>query len=140
MLTLLATACQNNGDIGDMYGVWRLDSYTLDGEPCHDKYIDNTTFSFQNNIVEVISQYDNYMSAYQTYGHWIWRNDGTLMLSFQQHDDTGLDQSQYNAPYWIGFTKKEVMIMQVSDRTGSRMTLSWEHDGMMHVYKLKKMD
>lgn len=137
---MLASACQNNGDIGEMFGVWRLDSYTCNGDRLRDRYIDNTTFSFQSNIVEVISQYDDYMSAYMAYGQWIWLNDDTLMLSFQQRDDTGGDQSQYGAPRWIGFTSKEVMKMHVSGRGSGRLTLTWDFEGVQYVYKLKKMD
>ncbi len=136
---MFASACQNNGDIGDLFGVWALESYTVDGNRCRDRYIDNTTFSFQNNIVEVVSQYDDYLSAYQTYGEWIWRDGDTLMFSFQHHDDTD-SQEQYSAPTWIGFTAREIMMVNVSDRSSRRMTLTWDYEGSTHVYKLKKMD
>lgn len=140
LLAVILPSCQDNGNIGPLYGVWRLDSYTVDGQSCHDMYIDNTTFAFQGDIVEVISQYDDYMSAYMTYGTWAWRDEDTLMFNFMHHDDSEIYQSQYNAPAWIGFTSGEIMEMQVSVRSGSRMTLTWQHDGKSYVYRLKKMN
>lgn len=140
LLAVVLSSCQNNGDIGYLYGVWGLDSYTVDGQELHDKYIDNTTFSFQSDIVEVVSQYDDYMSAYMSYGTWEWGSGDTLMFNFMHHDDTGIYESQYQAPAWIGFTSGELMMMQVNGLSGSRMTLSWQHEGKSYVYRLKKMD
>jgi len=141
LIAVLCGGCQNNGDIGMMFGVWRLDSFSVGGELRSDRYIDNTTFLFQSDVMEVVSQYDGYMSAYQNYGTWAWKDENTLIFNFQHHDNRpASEQSAYTAPYWICFTGDEPMEMRISDRIGKKMTLTWQYEGIDYVYKLKKTD
>ena len=70
LLALILGACQNNGDIGRMFGTWRIDSYLVDGEETdsitadgHKIPVSNVTFSFQNDIVNAVTVLDNYQSA-----------------------------------------------------------------------------
>lgn len=135
LVGLLCSGCQNNGNIGTMFGSWRLDEMTVNGDVGIGQEITNTVFSFQNNIVAVTSQYDDYMSNLEVYGTWLWYNEDTLMFSFQNYENPANNV----APYWIGFTTDEVMTMRVTDRTSRTMTLHWEYDGNEYVYKLKKI-
>lgn len=60
MLLTLASCTHNNGDIGPLFGQWKVTSIDIDEKPMED-YKGNLFFSFQNDVVLV----------YGTYGQWI---------------------------------------------------------------------
>ena len=51
-LTFLPS-CQNNGDIGPWYGMWKLTSLTIDGEE-DPAYEGNVFWKFQTGVVQMI--------------------------------------------------------------------------------------
>lgn len=67
VIALIFAACnRNNGDIGDLFGEWRLESMTADGEPVQlytqkdDASIPILfTWAFQGNVVRINSIYPN---------------------------------------------------------------------------------
>lgn len=79
----LCGCTHNNGDIGALFGTWKLTSVSIDGVTAglisEDRYI---TWAFQNNIVyvELLSEHQTHID---TYGTWEWVEEGkTMRLNF----------------------------------------------------------
>lgn len=133
--------CQNNGDIGHLFGTWRVESYTVDGIRPEDPLLSDVTISFQSDIVNIVTIVDNYGLSYSQFG--TWSEDGdTMTFNFTHFDNDnppGKPDSQYNAPDWLGMTSKEPMVMKVSDSKKDSFTLTWhDPEGCVKVYKLHK--
>ncbi len=138
MLAMLA-GCQNNGHIGWIFGVWRVAEFSVDGEAQTGPLIGSTTFAFQNNVVEAVAILDEYNSTYETFG--TWEEDGDVFIIDFTHgdDNTAPGTGQYAAPWWLGMTSDEPMVMELSDRKGDAFTLTWQTpDGKKNVYKFRK--
>lgn len=139
-LTLLC-GCQNDARIGWIFGVWGLESYTLDGAPQESQLIKTTTFAFQANVIRIDNIEDQYLTANEYYGTWVKQDDDRVItFNFGHHDDTHpAGTGIYEAPQWLGMTSAEKMTMTISDQSSSRMTLTWlRPDGLTAIYKLKK--
>ena len=139
LMSLAMAGCQNNGNIGWLFGVWRINSYTVDGVEQTDPLISRSTIAFQGEIVEIVAVVDDYQSRITRNG--TWHEDGNdFTLNFTHSDDmrpagTGV----YEAPGWLGMTSDFPMQMTISDQTSDRFTLTWEDgDGLVKVYELQK--
>ena len=143
---MMLQACQNNGDIGSLFGSWRIDSYRINDEIITEFEIgdmnipvDHVIFSFQNNIVNVETVLDNYLNHYSQFG--TWSKDGDIfILDFTHYDaDTESGTAHYSAPIWIGMTSDVPMVMTVSDNKKNSFTLTWiDPHGNVKVYKFHK--
>lgn len=138
IILLTASSCQNDGHIGWIFGVWRVESFTIDGQPADSSRSRTTTFGFQNNIVEVVAPGDVVGNNTTQWG--TWSMDGEeFTLDFTHSDDnnpagTGI----YAAPAWLGMTSSEPMRMTVAHR-GDSFTMTWHSpEGTTNVYKLAK--
>ncbi len=139
IMALISTGCQNDGDIGFMFGTWRVESYTADGTAVSlERY--PTTFSFQGSVVKVQVIEDEYGSNNATYGNWS-RDEsaGTVTLNFGNSDDKyGPGEGPYAAPEYLGMTSAAPMVMQLA-HDGRTMTWTWHApDGVVRIYKLHK--
>lgn len=138
ILLVISCSCQNDGHIGWIFGVWRVESYTVDGEDVMNDKAANTTFSFQNNIVEVVALGPVAGDAETCWGTWDETAD-RLILNFGHSDDanppgTGI----YSAPLWLGMTSDAPVDMLLR-RSSRRMYLSWtDIHGRSISYELKK--
>lgn len=134
----LATACQNNGDIGDLYGSWRLDSYTIDGN-LQEGRPTQTVFSFQSTVVNVSLITDEYGGAWQRFGTWS-ETDSEFIIDFTHHDNSNAPGTgTYQAPEWLNFNSDAPMVLHKYQRSSREMTLSFSDlQGRRHVYILKK--
>lgn len=132
--------CQNDGHIGYLFGVWRVEAYMVDGVRIESPLVDATTLAFQGNVVEVVAITDAYQSATENYGTWS-ESGNTFTLDFTHHDNLHPAGSDfYQAPAWLGMTDAAPMAMTVTHRSGRELTLEW-HDtaeGSLKTYKLKK--
>ena len=75
----VSSCTHNNGDIGDLFGIWVLKSVSIDGLDI--KFISddqNVTWAFQNNIVSV-TLLAAHESRLETYGTWEWEDEGKIM-------------------------------------------------------------
>lgn len=141
MAAMLVTlgACQNDGHIGWIFGVWRVEEYTVDGVRQEDPLIGKTTLAFQNNVVEVVVIHDEYQTSTELFGSWE-KTDKEMTFDFTHGDDrykpgTGV----YAAPWWLGMSSDESMVMAMSNQSGDRFTLTWNtQDGKTNVYKFRK--
>lgn len=132
-------SCQNDGHIGWLYGVWRVAEFSVNGEVDNSEIVAQTTFSFQSNIVQVVTNTDQYGSAQSLFG--TWKQDGdNFELNFHNSDSqTAPGTGMYAAPWWLGFSSKAPMMMKLSDRKGDHFTLTWTDDeGKVNVYKFRK--
>ncbi len=134
-------SCQNNGYIGWIFGVWRVESYTVDGQRQDSEMIRNATFGFQNNIVNVVTYTDAETLSDQIDNYGTWREDGEWFEFNFSHSDynnppnTGI----YSVPYWLGFVSGEVMRMKIVERKGNTFKLQWQDpDGKLREYKFEK--
>lgn len=129
----------NNGDIGDFFGSWLLESMTVDGAEPEDFDGESTYWEFQNNIIR-ISRVSSYLDIESRWGTWI--DDGSqLFLDFTHYED-GVDpgSGQYRAPEWLDMPQNEVIALTFEKRASRRMTL-WRTDalGRRVVYSLRKI-
>ncbi len=104
MMTILAliSLCgctQNNGFIGPIFGSWSLVEISDNGVPLvMDR---NTIFSFQNEVVQILSRADDPFPSTSRYGNFV-KTDDSLTLKFQaQPTESG--NRMYMAPDWIFF-------------------------------------
>lgn len=135
----MLSGCQNDGYLGDMFGTWRVDSFTKNGELVEDENVSLTTFSFQNNVVNVVLLTDEYHGAYSRFGSWK-QLEGQFTLDFTHHDDNNPQGTgTYQAPEWLEMTSEEPMVMSYSSKESKRMTWIWRSaEGNTYVYKLSK--
>ncbi len=84
-LGLAATACTNDGDIGDLYGQWQLTEYSLDDT----RYRPSQSFlSFQSQTVQARVVYTNIHSAANLTGNYQHLGDSLLMQFYVLSDNT----------------------------------------------------
>lgn len=133
-------SCQNNGHIGWLFGVWRVDDYISGGVRQESQLINTTTFAFQNNIVNVVAFEDKEYSNVEVYGTWIHEGE-EFTLDFTHHDDDNAPGTvYYGAPAWLGMTSDTPMRMHISEQKKDSFTLTWiDSDGVTKIYKLKKI-
>ncbi len=132
-------ACQNNGHIGWIFGVWRVNEYLADGRSIDGQLIKTTTFAFQNDIVEVVALEDNQHSPIERFGTWA-HEDDDFTLDFTHSDNSNTSGTGvYAAPEWLGMSSAEPMRMKVISHRGDKLDLEWiDADGVRKVYKLEK--
>jgi len=127
LMLLLSGCTSNNGDIGPLFGKWKLRSIDYDGVTPPGPYADNIFWNFQNDVVS-IQLVEPYSEAWSIYGNWHLADD-TLSLDFT-------DQGESPAPVLM---LPDVSRLQVLKITGSEMTLLYrptEDTGI--TYYLKK--
>lgn len=133
LLAIACAGCQNNGDIGYLFGTWRVDSFTADGTE-RPEAAARTLISFQNDIIMVQELLDDHGTYENHFG--TWSEDGDMLTLDFTH--TG-GMADYSAPQWLGWTSDGPMTMQVAGR-GSR-DVTWTYvspEGVTNVYKLHK--
>lgn len=122
-LLLSITGCtQNNGNIGNWFGQWRMDSYKVNGEVQED-YQGNIFFCFQSAVFAYrYSKSDgDYSSAYL--GKWEeWEEkDGDLLVIIFNTEESNVPP---NNPF--GF--KAGNVLKVVHNGGSEKTLTYEDE------------
>lgn len=146
ILMLGLGSCQNNGNIGSLFGTWRIDYYSVDGVevkeidiPGEPLPLSHVMFSFQNNIVQVATVLDDYKNYSIVFGTWE-ENDGNMILDFTHADaNTPAGTGVYSAPTWIGMISDQKMVMKKTDNKKDSFTLTWNDPrGYVRVYKLHK--
>ena len=148
-LLIAASACQNNGHIGQLFGTWALEAYTVDGEAVDSLTvpyqsarvpIHNVTLSFQGSVCEFVTVLDDYHNYIESYGTWS-EAPGSITLDFTHTDSDRPEPGGYTyaPPAWLGMTFQEPMQMDKVDGPDRNMTLSWiDPQGVVRVYKFHK--
>ena len=133
-LTFLPS-CQNNGDIGPWYGMWKLTSLTIDGEE-DPAYEGNVFWKFQTGVVQMIRYYNS--SSTRT-GTWK-EKSGTLELTYVYSDDANDEASKkYSTLTGMHLPATGVIPLEIGKRPSSKMVLkSRSEEGVTYVYTFKK--
>lgn len=129
MLVLLCGGCtQNNGDIGNLFGFWRV---TGDGIALTDD--EEAIWAFQNDILEITIQSPHHVAS-KTYGTYT-DNDNYLRIDFTHWKGVPNGGYLYRMPAQLGLPGNEPFVMEVTKRGGGEMTLTYEG----RTFKLKKI-
>ncbi len=129
VILLALTSCtHNNGDIGSLYGQWKLVSIDAQGVEIPE-YNGDVFWSFQDSAIQILSRMDQHEFE-QRYGNWsLTDGDTRLVLTFP--DD------RWPAPRSIGL--KETTVLHVITLTSRDAVFEMsDTDGMSITYTLRK--
>ena len=89
----LASCMQNNGRIGDIFGLWKVESIEINGE-IEEEYQGNLFFAFQNDVVAMCERapYDDYDWRY---GQYFKYGDKTIDMYFDMNGQAPLKISHF---------------------------------------------
>lgn len=138
VIMLALAGCQNDGQIGWIFGTWRVEKFTVDGVDASTELTVVTTFSFQNNIVQVVAPGDVPGDALALWGTWC--EDGeSFTLDFTHSDlETPSGTGIYGAPWWLMMSSGAPMTMRLS-HSRNYFTLTWiSSEGTTNVYEFAK--
>lgn len=126
MALALAGCTHNNGDIGDLFGTWKLEKMMIGGEVDTD-YGDNVVWKFQSSIIEMQQVDDSLHETLNAYGTWSRPADGVLKLDFTHTDtanpDPGADK--YSPLQSTRLPRAQVIDLDVLELNGSKMRLRY---------------
>ena len=134
---ILNGCTQNNGYIGPIFGSWSLISISEDGIPL--KLEDETTFSFQNKIVQVMKYREPPYTGTGTtkYGNFT-ISDDVLTMQFQLKLPD-IDNYVYMTPDWLYFPMDGKPIhFDIKKLNGSKMILTLATDKGELEYRFDK--
>lgn len=138
-LALALGSCnKNDGDIGPLFGIWRVEKVTRDGVDVdlHADGAEMITLTFQNAILE-INTTDAHHYLTTCLANWS-REGQDLNLEFDNSDATG-NTARYTPPAILGWKYGEVCQTQIVSLTSSRMELHYtDGQGADYRYWLKK--
>lgn len=137
---MLATSCtHNDGDIGPLFGSWRLESASRDNVAMTLTPGKYTTWSFQNSIV-LVQLIDATHYSESRIGSFSRPADGKLRIDFDNSaDGVEAGTGAYAAPTWMGFPGKGVFDLDIAELNGKKMVLVWNSpDGAIYEYKFSK--
>lgn len=132
----IACACtRNNGDIGDWFGTWKMESMIIDDGAVDAGYDDNIIWKFQSDIISIVQVDDTEHDAMATYGRWA-QIDDRLLLNFSFSDNNGVDQ--YTPPAVTRIPRGE-STMSIIELSRSHIRLLYKtYDNHTIVYTLNK--
>lgn len=81
-----ASCTHNSGDIGDLFGTWKLEKITIDGE-ADQSYDGNILWKFQSSIIEMQQVDDTLHETFNSHGSWSRPSGGVLALDFTHTDN-----------------------------------------------------
>lgn len=130
------TGCmQHNGNIGDWFGTWKLESLTIDGSE-DPTYEENLFFQFQTDIVRIVEvSIHEPATRTECFGRWE-ENDRTLTLDFSYT----ADGTTHFIPLPSTMLADDVNLLYIDSQTSKRMqwTLERTDPPATIVYTLKK--
>ena len=137
VLTALCGCTRNNGDIGDLFGTWRVEEITADGEPTELFTPEKLayTWAFQSHIIyiQTIKPHDSYDRARGT-----WVQDGDILALDFNHTDIDGDLN-YTPPAEMHLVADGITRLEIKELTNKRIHLEYTAaDGIRYAYFLKK--
>lgn len=135
---LAMTGCtHNDGDIGEWFGEWHLQSIEIDGVADAD-YDGDVLWKFQNNIVDMVIVEKNGHSREERFGTWT-AGDSTLTLDFSHSDDLNAPGTGKYAPPAQTLLPSGVTGLKILKLTSQEIMLQYEPaSGEKIVYTLRK--
>lgn len=138
VLFLISGCTQNHGDIGPLFGFWRLTGLTCNGDPVDGYESGDEIWSFQNNIIfiQTLGEAHGYEERAGTWS----RRDNILELDFTHWQGQGDMEYYYRAPAILRFSADEVNPLTIEALTSKEMSLKLiGADGSLMSYTLKKV-
>lgn len=121
----LAGCTHNNGDIGELFGTWKLEEITVDGD-ADTAYRDNVVWKFQSSIIEMQEIYDGIHETANSFGTWS-RQADVMKLDFthtdNEHPEPGADN--YSPLAVTRLPRAQVVDLDVLELSGSKMKLRY---------------
>ena len=140
LLASIFSGCvTNNGDIGNLYGIWRLEKMVVDDTEVAQPEADGsyTSWLFQNDIIEIERTTPRYDKCSRN-GTWTRPSDKTMTFDFTHGDNTYKPGSNiYRAPEWISFPEGKSTFDVITD-DGKRLILQYTEAGHSVRYTLVK--
>ena len=143
-IALSLNACtHNNGDIGALFGTWKLESITADNE-IDSVYAeaDNIIWKFQSSVMSMIRANDSTHNRLETWGSWSYANDDTQLLLDFTHTDSYNPKpgsTKYSPLPELHMPKASTFYVDIIKLNGKEMTLRYNAtDGKEYIYKFKK--
>ena len=140
VVALIDVACtQNDGDIGDLFGVWRLTQLTADGTPLPLYEGDDAPvaydWAFQGDVIKIVVV-EHHQDYYSSFGMWS-REDGRLLLDFSYG---GNEISEFDPPASLHLVEVGVTPLEMTVMTSKKM-VGWyvDENGVKYEYTLKKL-
>ena len=142
ILSMMSMACtHNDGDIGDLFGVWRLTQLTADGEPIQlygdhdDGELVACDWAFQGNVMKIEMIYP-YYDHDATFCIWS-REDDKLLLDFSH---TSGESASFDPPAELHLVARGITPLTMTEMTRTRMT-GWyvSDDGIRYEYHLRRL-
>lgn len=129
LLFLFCVGCtQNNGEIGNLFGFWRVT-----GEGISTNSGEEIIWAFQNDILEITVNKPHH-DASKTYGTYT-DTDDALRIDFTHWKGLTDKEYLYHMPAQLGLPENEPFVMRVAKREGNEMTLTYEG----RTFNLKKI-
>lgn len=135
---LTAGCTRNNGDIGDLFGDWRLVALTADGEELelYDEDARLYTWAFQSSIIR-IQEIRAYMDYSDYLGTWK-RVDDELILDFTHHADYGDDN--FTPPEALHLVAHGITRLEIIRLDSGKLQAGYKgDDGVEYMYFLNKV-
>ena len=131
---LFLTGCmQHNGDIGDWFGTWHLESMTVNGVD-DSAYEQNYFFQFQTDKVRLSRIKPTYPDLLEEcFGRWE-QTDNTLTLDFSYTSASG----SYWTPWPGTYLAKGVNRLHIDKLTSKHLILTLDSPERTVVYTLRK--
>lgn len=142
VIALSFNACtHNNGDIGDLFGTWKLETITIDGEK-DSSYQDNVLWKFQASVINMVRANDTTHDRSESWGTWSYANDDTqILLNFTHTDNDNPNQgsNKYSPLPETYLPKARISTLNIVELNGKKMTLIYRADnGKEYIYYFKK--
>lgn len=139
VMVFCTTACTHyKGGDPDLWGLWKLESITVDGNIDPD-YNSNYFFAFQGPIILIQEVDDEFHESINHYGTWtLDRDAATLTLTFSySNDETPPGEGMYAPPTAI-FIYGPDTVLEVIELNDKTMTLRHTASSTTIVYKLRR--
>lgn len=140
LITLISvwSCTRNDGDIGPLFGAWKVEEVAADGVPVNlygqDDGVIVYDWRFQSHLIQIQTVYEHYSYA-NVMGTWS-LSDGILTLEFTGSDVDGEGFYTPPAPMHIG---RGVTPLEILELKGSHLRLRYTaEDGITYTYRLKK--
>ena len=144
IIALSLNACtHNNGDIGDLFGTWKLESITINGEmDASYAKSSNVIWKFQASVMSMIRTNDTTHDRSESWGTWSYANNETqLVLNFTHTDNNNTQpgSAKYSPLIETHLPKATISTLDIKELNGKKMILIYHSsDGVEYTYHFKR--
>ena len=138
VIAVFTLSCtRNNGDIGEYFGTWKVESITLN-EVKDATYTGNLFWGFQASVFSMKQVGENHSST-QCWGTWEDIDGKILRIDFTHQDNLRPEGSPFYTPLPVSYLSQGVSDLTILSLSGSEMNLEYiNNEGTRIKYKLKK--